>query len=168
MLRCSHTAGDLHELTFSCDRRLPLRTNDVCRAGLSQYLDAALVETRFELSQTAKRIEKAHRPRRIHRAPNTARTTLQLFNSSTLQLFNSSTPQLLNSSTPQLLNSSTPQLLNSLPQIVSQVLPYLTNMLIDVESTWQLRTMNDDPTIRQIQAHLTYGASFEICPRHSP
>ena len=41
--------GHLHELTFSCYRRMPLLTNDVWQAMLASSLSAACAEERFEL-----------------------------------------------------------------------------------------------------------------------
>jgi putative transposase len=40
-LRRYHEAGDVHELTFSCYRRLPLLTNDAWRTNLSRAIDDA-------------------------------------------------------------------------------------------------------------------------------
>jgi hypothetical protein len=45
-----HSPGDLHELTFSCYRRMPLLTNDLWRTALARCLDAALVEAHFDLA----------------------------------------------------------------------------------------------------------------------
>ena len=44
-----HEPGDLHELTFSCYRRMPLLTNDDWRYRLARSLDAALVRWQFQL-----------------------------------------------------------------------------------------------------------------------
>lgn len=44
-----HEPGDLHELTFSCYRRMPLLTNDDWRGRLARSLNAALVEWEFQL-----------------------------------------------------------------------------------------------------------------------
>ena len=44
-----HQAGDLHELTFSCYRRLPLLTNDSWRQRLAGCIDAAGQQTAIEL-----------------------------------------------------------------------------------------------------------------------
>lgn len=43
-LKRFHESGDVHELTFSCYRRLPLLTNDAWRCGLSRCLDEACQE----------------------------------------------------------------------------------------------------------------------------
>jgi putative transposase len=40
-IRHFHEPGDLHELTFSCYRRLPLLTNNCWRTNLSRSIDAA-------------------------------------------------------------------------------------------------------------------------------
>jgi putative transposase len=40
-IRHFHQPGDIHELTFSCYRRLPLLTNNAWRARLSEAIDAA-------------------------------------------------------------------------------------------------------------------------------
>jgi REP-associated tyrosine transposase len=48
-VRHYHEAGDLHELTFSCYRRLPLLTNDTWRARLARYIDAAANEASMDL-----------------------------------------------------------------------------------------------------------------------
>src|SRR5690606_6590775 len=44
-----HEPGDLHELTFSCSRRLPLLTNDPWRRMLADAIDDAMIghETRL-------------------------------------------------------------------------------------------------------------------------
>jgi putative transposase len=44
-----HEPGDLHELTFSCYRRMPLLTNDDWRYRLARSLDAAVVQWQFQL-----------------------------------------------------------------------------------------------------------------------
>ena len=44
-----HEPGDLHELTFSCYRRMPLLTNDAWRGHLARNLDGALVGEQFHL-----------------------------------------------------------------------------------------------------------------------
>jgi putative transposase len=45
-----HEPGDLHELTFSCYRRLPLLTNDQWRERLARYIDSAGEKTGIELA----------------------------------------------------------------------------------------------------------------------
>lgn len=49
-LRHFNEPGQLHFLTFSCYRRLPLLTNDLFRTWLSRAIDAALVTHDFQLS----------------------------------------------------------------------------------------------------------------------
>lgn len=44
-----HQPGDFHELTFSCYRRLPLLTNDCWRTELTNCINQAGEELRFEL-----------------------------------------------------------------------------------------------------------------------
>jgi putative transposase len=44
-----HRPGDLHELTFSCYRRMPLLTNDDWRRRFSKSLDEALAKTAMQL-----------------------------------------------------------------------------------------------------------------------
>lgn len=44
-----HEPGDVHELTFSCYRRLPLLTNDAWRSMLAQFVDVAGEEQGFDL-----------------------------------------------------------------------------------------------------------------------
>ena len=44
-----HQPGDLHELTFSCYRRMPLLTNDLWRSELSKCIDLANRDSKFEL-----------------------------------------------------------------------------------------------------------------------
>jgi len=44
-----HEVGHLHELTFSCSRRLPLLTNDVWREKLARCVEAADEEWAMEL-----------------------------------------------------------------------------------------------------------------------
>jgi putative transposase len=48
-VRHFHEAGHLHELTFSCYRRMPLLTNDTWREKLARCLEAAGEETAMEL-----------------------------------------------------------------------------------------------------------------------
>jgi putative transposase len=48
-VRHVHEPGHLHELTFSCYRRLPLLTNDAWRERLARALDEANRETGMEL-----------------------------------------------------------------------------------------------------------------------
>ena len=44
-----HEPGHLHELTFSCYRRMPLLTNDPWRAMLAQCIEAAGEEASMHL-----------------------------------------------------------------------------------------------------------------------
>ncbi|MCH8841095.1 MAG: transposase, partial [Planctomycetes bacterium] len=44
-----HRPGDLHELTFSCYRRLPLLSNDDWRTRLSSTIDEAVQETSMQV-----------------------------------------------------------------------------------------------------------------------
>lgn len=44
-----HEPGDVHELTFSCYRRMPLLTNDKWQALLARFLDQAVQEMQFRL-----------------------------------------------------------------------------------------------------------------------
>lgn len=44
-----HKAGDFHELTFSCYRRLPLLTDDLCRMDLAEAIDRSMSRHRFAL-----------------------------------------------------------------------------------------------------------------------
>jgi putative transposase len=44
-----HEPGDLHELTFSCYRRMPLLTNDAWRVHFARGLDTALTAEAFHL-----------------------------------------------------------------------------------------------------------------------
>lgn len=48
-VRHYHEVGHLHELTFSCYRRMPLLTNDAWREKLAQWVEAAGEETAIEL-----------------------------------------------------------------------------------------------------------------------
>ncbi len=48
-VRHFHEPGHLHELTFSCYRRLPLLTNDAWREALARSLDEANREASIEL-----------------------------------------------------------------------------------------------------------------------
>jgi REP element-mobilizing transposase RayT len=45
-----HEPGDIHELTFSCYRRLPLLTNNAWRTGLSRTIDKACEELACHLA----------------------------------------------------------------------------------------------------------------------
>lgn len=44
-----HEPGDLHELTFSCYRRMKLLTNDDWRTALARSIDAATVALAIDL-----------------------------------------------------------------------------------------------------------------------
>ena len=44
-----HDPGDLHELTFSCYRRIQLLTNNAWRTGLSRAIDDACAACEFDL-----------------------------------------------------------------------------------------------------------------------
>ena len=48
-IRHFHEPGDLHELTFSCYRRMPLLTNDVWREQLCRSIDKAITRWNFRL-----------------------------------------------------------------------------------------------------------------------
>ncbi len=48
-VRHYHEPGDLHELTFSCYRRMPLTTNDVWRKLLCQSIDRAVERWSYRL-----------------------------------------------------------------------------------------------------------------------
>ena len=48
-VRHSHEPGDLHELTFSCYRRMPLLTNDHWRSLLCESIDRAVTKQEFRL-----------------------------------------------------------------------------------------------------------------------
>jgi len=48
-IRHFHEPGDLHELTFSCYRRMPLLTNDLWRERLCRSIDKAMNRWRFRL-----------------------------------------------------------------------------------------------------------------------
>jgi putative transposase len=55
-----HEPGDLHELTFSCYRRMPLLTNDVWRRALSRSLTTALAECQVQLVASVFMPEHVH------------------------------------------------------------------------------------------------------------
>lgn len=48
-IRHYHEPGDLHELTFSCFRRMPLLTNDVWRELLFRSIDRSIERWQFRL-----------------------------------------------------------------------------------------------------------------------
>jgi putative transposase len=48
-VRHNHEPGDVHELTFSCYRRIPLLTNDAWRKHLTASINDALESQRFRL-----------------------------------------------------------------------------------------------------------------------
>ena len=48
-VRHFHEVGHLHELTFSCYRRMPLLTNNDWRTRLSAHVDQAGKEASFDL-----------------------------------------------------------------------------------------------------------------------
>ncbi len=49
-VRHYHDPGHVHELTFSCYRRWPWLTNDVCRARLAESIDRAMEGHRYRLA----------------------------------------------------------------------------------------------------------------------
>ncbi|MCR4413367.1 MAG: transposase [Thermoguttaceae bacterium] len=49
-VRHYHDPGHVHELTFSCYHRWPLRTNDVWRAMLAESIDRAMEGHRYRLA----------------------------------------------------------------------------------------------------------------------
>ena len=49
LVRHYHEAGELHELTFSCYRRMPLLTNDAWRKLLCQSIDRAVERWAYRL-----------------------------------------------------------------------------------------------------------------------
>jgi REP-associated tyrosine transposase len=49
LVRHDHEPGDLHELTFSCYRRMPLITNDAWRKLLCQSIDRAVESWSYRL-----------------------------------------------------------------------------------------------------------------------
>jgi putative transposase len=55
-----HDPGDLHELTFSCYRRMPLLTNDLWRSELSKFIDGANQNLNFEL------VAMVYMPEHVH------------------------------------------------------------------------------------------------------
>ncbi|MBI1900603.1 MAG: transposase [Planctomycetia bacterium] len=48
-VRHYHEPGDVHELTFSCYRRMPLLTNNPWRCALPRSIDAAMAACEFRL-----------------------------------------------------------------------------------------------------------------------
>src|SRR3954471_17212906 len=55
-----HEPGDLHELTFSCYRRMRLLANDDWRRRLARSIDKALTELQFQL------VAFVFMPERVH------------------------------------------------------------------------------------------------------
>jgi putative transposase len=55
-----HDPGDIHELTFSCYRRLPLLTNNAWRANLSRCIDDALINLNGKLAAFVYMPEHVH------------------------------------------------------------------------------------------------------------
>lgn len=55
-----HEPGDLHELTFSCYRRMPLLTNDAWRKLLARQIDQAVAEHSFQLAAFVLMPEHVH------------------------------------------------------------------------------------------------------------
>ena len=49
LIKHFHEPGDLHELTFSCYRRLPLLTNDEWRCRLARCIDEANLKESMQL-----------------------------------------------------------------------------------------------------------------------
>lgn len=61
--------GHLHELTFSCYRRLPLLTNDVWRGLLASHLGQACIDEHFDLVAFVFMPEHVHLVVHPHDAP---------------------------------------------------------------------------------------------------
>lgn len=59
-VRHYHEPGDIHELTFSCYRRMPLLTNNAWRIALSRSIDAAGAKTGGQLAAFVYMPEHVH------------------------------------------------------------------------------------------------------------
>ena len=59
-IRHFHEPGDVHELTFSCYRRLPLLTNNAWRTALSRTIDLACTELGCHLAAFVYMPEHVH------------------------------------------------------------------------------------------------------------
>ena len=59
LVRHYHEPGDLHELTFSCDRRMPLLTNDVWRELLCRSIDRAVERWAYDRNLFTERVVMA-------------------------------------------------------------------------------------------------------------
>ncbi len=55
-----HEPGDLHELAFSCYRRMPLLTNDVWREMLCRSIEKAITRWNFQLVAFVLMLEHVH------------------------------------------------------------------------------------------------------------
>ena len=62
LVRHDHEPGDLHELTFSCYRRMPLLTNDVWRRLLCQSIDRTVERWAYRLVAFVLMPEHLHLP----------------------------------------------------------------------------------------------------------
>jgi putative transposase len=86
-----HEPGDLHELTFSCYRRLPLLTNDDWRRLLARSIDAAGLETGFKLAAFVLMPEHVH----LLVVPTSPEPRIDLYLAKVKQPFSKSIKELL-------------------------------------------------------------------------
>jgi REP-associated tyrosine transposase len=86
-----HEPGDLHELTFSCYRRMPLLTNDDWRIRLSRTIDEAGRQSQVDL------VAFVFMPEHIHLivAPSTSEPDIGRYLALVKQPFSKSIKQLL-------------------------------------------------------------------------
>jgi putative transposase len=94
-----HDPGDLHELTFSCYRRLPLLTNDDWRRLLARSIDAAGLETGFKLAAFVLMPEHVH----LLVVPTSPDPRIDLYLAKIKQPFSKSIKELLEQQTSPLL-----------------------------------------------------------------
>jgi putative transposase len=99
LVRHYHEPGDLHELTFSCFKRLPLFNNDRWREQLARYIDAAGERAGIQL------VAFVFMPEHVHLlvAPMTAKPDIGRYLAWIKQPFSKSIREQLLESNPELL-----------------------------------------------------------------
>jgi putative transposase len=94
-----HEPGDLHELTFSCYKRLPLLANDDWRRRLASSIDAAGLETGFKLAAFVMMPEHVH----LLVVPTSSESRIDLYLAKVKQPFSKSIKELLKQQNSPLL-----------------------------------------------------------------
>ncbi len=103
LVRHYHEPGDLHELTFSCHRRLPLLTNDSWRQQLAQCINAAGRQTGITLAAFVFMPEHVH----LLVIPSSAKPEIDRYLGLIKQPFSKSIKELLTDTNASLVNRLT-------------------------------------------------------------